>query len=52
MTDGISSPDLSDPDVRLRNRLFGFLGTLRANGFPLGLDEAGDALRLAAAADL
>jgi uncharacterized protein with von Willebrand factor type A (vWA) domain len=52
MTPSASPLDLNDVDVRLRRRLLGFLGNLRANGFPVGLDESGDALRLAVAADL
>ncbi len=44
--------DPQDVDVRLRRRLLGFLRNLRANGFPVGLAEAGDSLRIAVAADL
>ena len=52
MTPNASSPDPHDADVRLRRRLLGFLSNLRANGFPVGLAEAGDSLRIALAVDL
>ena len=52
MTRNASSPDPQDADVRLRRRLLGFLSNLRANGFPVGLAEAGDSLRIALAVDL
>jgi uncharacterized protein with von Willebrand factor type A (vWA) domain len=52
MTPNTSSPDPHDADVRLRRRLLGFLSNLRANGFPVGLAEAGDSLRIALAVDL
>ena len=52
MTPNASSPDSQDVDVRLRRRLLGFLSNLRANGFPVGLAEAGDSLRIALAVDL
>ncbi len=52
MTRNASSPDPHDADVRLRRRLLGFLSNLRANGFPVGLAEAGDSLRIALAVDL
>jgi uncharacterized protein with von Willebrand factor type A (vWA) domain len=52
MTPNASSPDPQDADVRLRRRLLGFLSNLRANGFPVGLAEAGDSLRIALAVDL
>ncbi len=52
MTPSASPLDPNDVDVRLRRRLLGFLGNLRANGYPVGLDEAGDSLRIAVAADL
>jgi len=52
MTRNASPPDPHDVDVRLRRRLLGFLNNLRANGFPVGLAEAGDSLRIAVAVDL
>lgn len=52
MTQSAPSPYPHDIDARLRRRLLGFLSNLRDNGYPVGLDEAGDALHMAVTLDL
>ncbi len=42
----------TDPGSRLARRAVGFVRLLRDNGFPIGLGEAGDALRLLGEIDL